>query len=106
MGEELNQLFENQDELEKQPDLLNAKFIVRNLEIDLQKQLARTIKGFLFQTKLSAETIKVLHQLENGVTLGKAIKKTLGKKSSSKEGQQTLEQITQLLNFGMLKVDK
>jgi len=106
MGEELNQLFENQDELENQPDLLNAKFILRNLEIDSQKQMAHTIKGFLFQTKLSANTIKVLNELNNGVTLGQAIKRVAGKKSSLKDGPQTLEEITQLLNFGMLKVDK
>lgn len=106
MGEELNQLFENQDELGGRPDLLNAKIIIRNLEIEPQKQMARTKNGFLFQTKISVGTIKVLNELKNGATLGEAIKRTAGRKSSFKDQQQTVAEITQLLNFGMLTLDK
>jgi len=103
MGEELCQLFENQDELESQPDLLKQIFILRNLEIDEQKQMARTQKGFLFQTKMSANAIKVLNELRNGITLREAITRTEGKKISLEDQQQTVQEITQLLNFGMLK---
>jgi SAM-dependent methyltransferase len=105
MGEELNQLFENQDDLGGRLDLLKTRLIVRNLEIEPHKQMACTKNGFLFQTKISANTIKVLNELKKGITLRDSIKRAVGRKSSSYQ-QQVVEEITQLLNFGMLKLDK
>ncbi|HJZ12201.1 MAG TPA: hypothetical protein VJ521_08625, partial [Acidobacteriota bacterium] len=102
LGEELQQLFENQDDLKNRPDLLSAKFAIRNLEIEPKKQLARTKKGFLFQTKLSGPTIKVVNELRNGFTLGEALKRVTG---SLEVQDLMLAEITQLLNFGMLKLD-
>src|SRR5258706_369303 len=105
LGEELNQLFENQDDLENQANLLDAKFIVHNLEIEPKKLLARTIKGFLFQTKISAYTLNVVNELRDRITLREAIKRAAGKIGFLEDQNQTVMEITQLLNFGMLKVD-
>ena len=102
LGMEVARLFQNQDELESHADLLSARFLIRNLEIDLKKSLARTRKGFLFQTRLTANAIKTVNELANGVSLHEAMLRAVGAKISSEDHDQILSQITQLINFGMI----